>query len=56
MAIEPLTQACYAEIPNSMNLEQLKRFIVKNHALPDKYRPIAYRHALRLPISSQQFR
>ncbi len=39
-----------------MDLPKLKVFIKKHFFLPDKYRPIAYRFSLHLPISPSQFR
>ena len=35
---------------------KLKVFLKKNHCLPDKYRPMAYRNVLQLPIDPQRFR
>ena len=40
----------------NFNLQKLKEFVRKHHLLPDKHRPMAYRYALKLPISPQQFK
>lgn len=35
--------------------DKIKAFIRKNFIFPDKYRPIAYKNLLHLPISQQDF-
>jgi hypothetical protein len=39
-----------------MTLPKLKQFLGKHHVLPDKYRPLAYRMALKLPVCPAGFR
>jgi hypothetical protein len=51
LKVEPIMETCYAEIPGTISLGKLKDFLRKHYALPDKYRPIAYRYALKLPVS-----
>lgn len=43
-------------MPDSLTLPKLKDFLRKHQTLPDKYRPIAYRMALNLPVSAAGFR
>jgi hypothetical protein len=39
-----------------MSLPKLKEFLRKHYCLPDKYRPLAYRQALKLPVSAENFK
>ena len=42
--------------PKNMSIQKLKAFIRKNYIFPDKYRPLAYKNLLNLPISKSSFR
>ena len=56
LQLESLGSTNYQEISANFSLPKLKEFIRKNHALPDKHRPLAYRFLLGLPVSSRSFR
>ena len=56
LQLESLGAINYQNIPTNFTLPKLKEFIRKNHALPDKHRPLAYRFLLKLPISARSFR
>lgn len=44
-----------AKVSHSFSNEKMKAFIRKNYILPDKYRPLAYKHLLGLPIAQTEF-
>ena len=56
MRVEPMLEGCYVELPSSLSGSKLKEFLRKHFAIPDKYRPIAYRYALKLPVCAEAFK
>ncbi len=54
--IEKINSANYRPLSTAFSMEKLKEFVRKNHSLPDKHRPLAYRYLLKLPINSENYR
>lgn len=52
--LEQLNDGLYHE-ENRFSTEKMKSYIRKNFIFPDKYRPLAYKNLLHLPISRSNF-